>query len=526
MLFWKRLAAMLCALLLAGSGDVSLAEAARDTVSILTIRITPDPDSEVMHQISELLDLNLKITGVSDYRYEEQLGILLSSGQAPDVFGVGVGSAASNMLRAAATITVDELKTWMPDVWATIEQRAKANNISLERLLARWSMDGELKGFTTGRYNNSLPYGILIRTDILEELGFDMPQTIADWDALLRAWKKAYPDTYPLTCTNGGADQAFYMFLSAYGVRRDEWILTHNGLEYAPFMPGMRAALEQLRAWYDAGLIDPDYFALYADADAPSRLLAEGQTFFWQYYILENSLTPMPYYGTLVSRVTENHPDAAFDWAPFPSLGDGSKPLVANSDLFSGYMVCFSEQLAQNRDKLHRVMQAYNTLHINREAYFLQHFGLEGVTYSFTNDGVPTLLDEYTSNTAKSQSGFGWIHVSFLDGCDALRTLLMPQHFIDHVERLINAPDGIYSPTRVNYLCTPRVNGPLISSAGVDYGAQNEAWLKEWDALFTAIVIGLKDMNDFDSFITQWRSAVGDDMVALVNELYLAQWIE
>ena len=522
----KRIAVLLCMTLLLTAPVCALTEQARDKVSILTIRITPNPDSEVMRRISDLLGINLEVTGVSDSRYDEHLIMLIASGKTPDVFGVRVGSGSSDILRAATTLTVDELKTWMPDVWTTIEERAADSGMTIERLLGRWSLDGELKGFTTGRYNNSLPYGILIRTDVLDALGFDMPQTIADWDALLRAWKTAYPDTYPVTCTNGGEDQAFYMFLSAYGVRRDEWILTENGLEYAPFMPGMRAALEQLRAWYDAGFIDPDYFALYADADAPDRLLAEGETFFRQYYSLENSLTPMPQYGTLISRVMEKYPGATFDWAPFPTLGDGSKPLVANSDLFSGYMVCFGEQLAQNRDKLHRVMQAFNTLHIDREAYLLQHFGIEGVTYSYTGEGTPMLLDGYTSNAAKSQFGFGWIHVGFLDGCDAFRKKQMPAHYTDNIARLLEDPEGIYSPSRVNYLNTPRVNGPLISAEGVDYGTQNETWLKDWDALFTAIVIGLKDINDYDDFIAKWRAAVGDDMVALANELYLAQWTE
>lgn len=526
MRLWNRIAALLCTMLMVVPASPALAEKQQDAVSILTIRITPDPDSEVMRRISELLGVNLEITGVNDSRYDEQLNMLLASGKSPDIFGVGVGSGSSDMLRAAATITVDEMKTWMPDIWATIEQRAANSNISIERLLERWSVDDNLKGFTTGHYNNSLPYGILIRTDVLDELGFDMPRTIADWDALLRAWKAAYPDTYPLTCSNGGADQAFYMFLSAYGVRRDEWILTDNGLEYAPFMSGMRAALEQLRIWYDAGLIDPDYFALYADADAPDRLLVEGETFFRQYYSLENSLTPMPQYGLLVSRIMDKHPSAAFDWAPFPTLGDGSKPLVANSDLFSGYMVCFGEHLAQDRDRLHQIMQALNTLHINHEAYFLQHFGIEGVTYTHTSEGVPTVFDGYATNAAKAEAGFGWIHVSFLDGCDALRKMQMPAHFTDNIARLMEDPEGIYSPSRVNYLNTPRVNGPLISTEGIDYGTQNEAWLKEWDALFTAIVIGLKDMNDYDEFIAEWRAAVGDDMTALANELYLAQWIE
>lgn len=527
MKLWKQIAALLCVTVLLAVQSPAQAQQEQDDVCILTTRITPNQDSEVMRRIDELLGVHLKITGVSDSQYDEQLNMLLASGKSPDVFGVGVGNTTSDtLLRAAATITADELKTWMPDVWATIEQRAEAQDIAIERLLERWSVDGELKGFTTGRYNNSLPYGILIRTDILQQLGFDMPQTIADWDALLRAWKKAYPDTYPLTCSNGGADQAFYMFLSAYGVRRDEWILTQNGLEYAPFMPGMRAALEQLRTWYDAGLVDPDYFVLYADSYAPDRLLEEGQTFFRQYYSLENSLTPMPQYGALVSRVIENNPDAVFDWAPFPTLGDGSKPLVANSDLFSGYIVCFGEQLARDRDKLHRVMQAINTLHINQEAYTLQHFGIEGVTYSYTSDNIPTVFDEYNTNAAKEKAGFGWIHVSFLDGCDAFRIAQYPSYFMDNIARLLEDPDGIYSPERVNYLNTPRVNGPLVSAEGVDYGALNETWLKEWDALFTAIVIGLKDISDYDQFVAEWQAAVGSDMVTLANELYLAQWIE
>lgn len=497
-----------------------------DTVTILTTRITPDPDSDVMKRVEELTGIRLNIIGVSDAHYAGRLSFLLASNNAPDVYAADISNQNYNALSTAAAISWEEMEEWMPDICATIRERAKSSGISLDSLLKRWSVNGELKGYTTGQYSITIPYGILIRTDILDELGFTMPRTIDDWDRLLHAYKEKYPDHYPLTCSNGGSNQAFYSFISAYGVRRDEWILRDNRLDYAPLMDGMRDALLLLHRWYEDGLIDPSYFLYYADNSYPQQALIRGDTFFYQYYSLENALDENEIPGSLTTLVRENFPDAAFDWCPFPTVSDEIKPVVGTSDIFSGFIICFGEHLEHDRDKLHTIMRFYNELHTNKELYLLQHCGIEGVTYDWNKDHIAVVRrSEYPDYDSHSAAGFGWVNNSFSDACDELRALNTPLHYRQNIANLVEDPAGMYSSSYVDYLNWPRVNGPLITKENTDLSLLNEPYLKQWDSMFTGVILGIKTFDELDAFLEEWRNAVGNEMISLANELYLDQYL-
>lgn len=521
----KAITLLLTVCMLAGYGMVGAsAEAPKETISIFTTRVTPDPKSEAMQQLMEKLGVNLDVFAVPDADYATKLNLFIASSDLPDVYAAST-SGDLNPLRAAATISIEDVKEYAPDIYALMEKRAANLGMSLDKLLERWSIDGELKGFHTGKLNNSLPYGILIRTDVLEELGQEMPTTIAEWDTLLRAYKEKYPDSYPLTCMNGGESQAFYMFLSAYGLRRDEWILRDEQLVYAPFEPQMRDALIQFNTWYDAGLVNPEYFSMYADNSAPRTELFNGNTFFYQYYNTNLQVEPPYDEGSIASQVVANFPDATFDWAPFPTLGrEGDKATVTNADLFGGYIVSIGSHLQNNPEKIHAILTMFNTLSSDEDAYLLSRYGAEGMHYDMV-DGVPVVRAEFSSNEARNAAGFGWLVAVDVDGQDEIVEKFRSKHHAQQYASLIEDPDGLYGRNTVNYIDSPRVNGPLVSPSGENLDTKNQAYQTQWNTMFTAVIVGQSTIEDFDAFIEEWKKDVGNDMVEAANANYLDQWL-
>jgi ABC-type glycerol-3-phosphate transport system substrate-binding protein len=524
----KTLALLLCALLFAsvpsGFGSTVLASEPTTTISIFTTRVTPDQKSEAMVRLQERLGVKLDVTSVPDADYNTKLNLFIASSDLPDVYGAAP-NGDQNAMRAAASITVDEIQEYAPDIYSLFATRAEQVGLSIDKLLARWTVDGSLRGFHTGKLNNALPYGIMIRTDVLEELSFDMPKTIGDWDALLRAYQAAYPGSYPLTCMNGGDTQAFYMFLAAYGLRRDEWILRDDSLIYAPFQPEMRDALLQFKAWYDAGLVNPEYFSMYADNSAPRTELFNGNTFFYQYYNTNLQMEPPFNEGSIASQVAANFPDATFGWAPIPTLDDGGiKPVVANADLFGGTIVSLGGHLNNDRDKIHTILSAFNMLSADEEAYLLSRYGVEGLHYDMV-DGVPVNHAEYSSNEARSEAGFGWLVMVDVDGQDELVEKFRPEYHKKQYAELIEDPDGLYGRNTVSYIDTPRVNGPLNAPDGENLDVLNQAYLTQWNTMFTAVIVGQSSIEQFDAFIAEWKQAVGDAMVEAANRDYLPQYL-
>ncbi|UKS29481.1 extracellular solute-binding protein [Paenibacillus sp. HWE-109] len=487
------------------------------TADVFTIRIQPDPKSEVMKQVNEKLGLKLNVTAVPDADYDTKLNLFIASGQMPDVYG-GYTNSSDALFDSAADLTEEEIKQYAPKTYASFVSRAgdqKAN------ILKTWSKGGKLKGFSNGNLNNSLPYGVVVRSDILAELGVSMPKTIADWDQLLKKYKDKYPKNYPITVQNGGEKQAMYYFLSAFGVRRDEWIYKENSFQFAPFMPGMRDALIQLNKWYKAGYINPEYYTMYQNSTAPVNEFVKGNALFYQYYNTTLQSNPPYDEGSVGAKLLANFPNAKLDWVPLPTLEDGSKPIIANAPMFSN-LTFFSKSLEKDRDKLHAIMTAWDKLFSDPELYTLVKYGLKDTHYSIVNGAIVT-KQEFSTNDAKAKEGFGWPFNSAFDPTDEVNKVVLPPFVQENRQKLLFDDNGIYSRKNLEYINTndkPNVNGPITSESGEKLDIKNQTYMTQWNTIFTSIIVGSKKIEDFDSFIADWKKQIGDELVKSANRLY------
>ncbi|UKS29483.1 extracellular solute-binding protein [Paenibacillus sp. HWE-109] len=488
-----------------------------NTVHIFTTRIQPDPKSEVMKQINEMLGLQFNVTAVPDADYDTKLNQFIASGQMPDVYG-GYTFSSDALFDSAADLTEEEIKQFAPHIYASFVSRAGDQK---DHILQTWSKGGKLKGFSNGNLNNSLPYGVVIRSDILAELGVNMPRTIADWDQLLKKYKVKYPNKYPITVQNGGESQAMYYFLSAYGVRRDALIYKDNVFQFAPFMPGMRDALIQLNKWYEEGYINPEYYAMYQNSTIPIKEFVKENALFYQYYNTILQINPPYDEGSIGAMLMLNFPNAKLDWVPLPTLGDGSKPVFSNAPMFSN-LTFFSKSLEKDRDKLHAIMSAWDKIFSDPKLYTLVKYGLKDTHYSIIN-GAIVAKQEFSTNDAKAMEGFGWVFNSTFDPTDEVNKVVLPPFVQENRQKLIYDDNGIYSRKNIDYLVTadkPSIEGPITSESGERLDVMKYLFMTEWDTMFTSVIVGAKKIEDFDSFIADWKQQNGDELVRNANRLY------
>jgi putative aldouronate transport system substrate-binding protein len=489
----------------------------KTTVKVFTTRIQPNPNSEVIKQVNEKLGVNLKITAVPDAEYETKLNLFVASGEMPDVYG-GYITSSKALFDSAADLTEEEIKQYMPNIYASFVSRAGDQK---DRILELWSRDGKLKGFSNGMLGNSLPYGVAIREDILEELEVNMPITIADWDNLLKKYKAKYPNHYPITVQNGGEGQAMYFFLSAFGVRRDAWIYKDNEIQYAPFMPGMRDALIQLNKWYKDGYINPEYYTMYQNSSAHIDEFVKNDPLFYQYYNNSMQIEPPFDEGTIGAKLLANNPNAKLEWAPFPTKGDGSKAIVANAPMFTN-IILFSKKLEKDRDNLHKIMSAWDNVFSDPETFTLVKYGLEDVHHTIVN-GAPVVKQEFSTNDAKANEGFGWPFNGGFDATDEVNEKILPAYVKENRQKLLFDDNGLYSKKNVDYLVTndkPTVEGPITNEAGENLDGRNQTYTTQWNTMFTSVIVGEKTINDFDTFIADWKKQLGDELVKNANRLY------
>ena len=136
----------------------------------------------------------------------EQLMLILASGNAPDLIQANPSPAVANLARAGALTQLDE----------AFEKVAKNLKATLpNEALELGKIDGKL--YILVRYTGGATIGsIAVRKDWLEELGLDIPKTLEEYYNVLKKFKEAKPDCIPLVVD--GSLYRFIHFMGAFGI--------------------------------------------------------------------------------------------------------------------------------------------------------------------------------------------------------------------------------------------------------------------------------------------------------------------
>ncbi|WP_054023588.1 hypothetical protein [Bacillus sp. FJAT-28004] len=486
------------------------------TIKIFSSRIQPNPDSEAMKAISEKLGHHLEVTAVPDTSYQDKLNLYYASNDLPDVFGITSEEIKKN---GTAKFTVEDLEKYMPLMYEAATKQYKEYGYDIQEMWDRFSVDGKLATISMGNKELTYPYGLVIRQDLLDEFGLQLPKTLNDWEVFLKAYKQKYPDKYPITAR--GKDliyQSFYTFIAAFGTSYDSWQKKDNQLVFGPFIPEMRDALELLSSWYKAGYINPEWITM--DVAALNNEWINGNTVSFQYTKLDNVITAPYTPGSMFDQLAAKNPKVKIQWAPYPNWKDGVKPALNAYELVGKQGVSFSKELEKDPDKLHAVMGVVDKLFNDEEIYMLKNFGIQGKTYDIV-DGIPVIKKELNNADGNVKEGFGWFFASGSPGVnwDLVKTT-KNKTYLDNLEKHAEDPAGYYSQANNDWAIS-RVNGPLTSPSGENLDVKGKTKYEEWHRMFAEVIIGSKSLADFDKFIEQWKKEWGNEATEAANRLYL-----
>ena len=102
--------------------------------------------------------------------------------------------------------------------------------------------------------------GLMIRTDWLNELGLQPPQTVQDWHDVLVAFKdkKNIAGPYTQAWSNRGR-----MFMPSFGILNGMYVsAADKKVHFGQVEPGYRQWIDTMAKWYQEGLIDKDIVTL------------------------------------------------------------------------------------------------------------------------------------------------------------------------------------------------------------------------------------------------------------------------
>ncbi len=229
--------------------------------------------------------------------------------------------------------------------------------------------------------------GPIIRKDWLDELGLEVPETIAEWHDVLIAFKEHKGAKAPLTFL-GVPNPLFGIegggFVGAFGIKKD-FYQEQGKVKFGAIEPEYKAFLALFRDWFKEGLIDPNLAAVDSETQDTSMILGRSGASIW------NAGAGI---GTWLPLMQAKDPSVELAPAPYPVLNKGDRPKFGQFAPAVGASggVAISTSNPHVEEAARMLDYGYSP-----EGHLLFNFGMEGVSYEM-KDGDPTYTDLILKN--------------------------------------------------------------------------------------------------------------------------------
>ena len=498
---------------------------AADDVTVIRwfgTRGVPGPDAPIPPLLEELVsrkvgfDVKFEIYGAVD-NHMEIIQLNLAANDLPDLFHVF--NINEDFLRqASAKFEVQEMAENMPE--STKWLRGLMNQLGLDEdetwAIYQDSSDGRMWGTPRIWDLGWVPSGQMWRKDVLDDLGYETPTTIAETEEVFAAYKAAFPDKYAMGAS-GKAPwwQAFDQVFNAYGIVAGGQGMRDGMLKQHFTFPEFKEALATLRNWYAKGYIDPE-FITHNNGDK-FRIFAQGD------YLTTEWMGRQSWTGDenarSIGELVHNVPGAMAVPGTHIAKDANSKPLQRVWNPFLTQLIVFGKHLDDDHEHIHKIMQVADLISLDPETKLLAGFGIEGEHYTIPEgETAPQLvpaINALSTADRTDQFGFGF----YWDGTFSTYSFqsstieaLIEEHVLD--------PNGTYGANKLD-LWFPVVGGPVRNESGEDIGAMMAGDAKLDSFVMTVqIVTGKRPLDYYDEWLEYYYANGGHQWEEHATRLY------
>ena len=312
----------------------------------------------------------------------EKFNIMIAGDNLPDIiqfnweqnYPGGPGKA----IKDKVIIDINEIKDSAPNLYAYLKDHDDVRKLS--------STDGgEQFAFPFVRGDESLRInkGPVLRKDWLDDLGLSVPETIDEWETVLRAFKDKKGATAPLSVTYTQMKDTT-AFVGTFNTMLNFYI-DGNTVKHGFLDPQLKDFLVTMNKWYTEGLLDRDFAT--ADSATIDSYILNGNT-----GAVVCSL------GGGIGRYMTAAPDDKYMLvgAPYPVTEKGK--ICEFNALQRAVPPAFGSYAAISADCKHRELAAKLLDYgYSEKGKMLYNFGIEGESYEMV-DGYPKYTDLIVNN--------------------------------------------------------------------------------------------------------------------------------
>ncbi len=399
----KKLLGLLLAICLAlSAASVSLAEEVAYPLSDEKINIsylfpfTPNGRLESLDEMmmfgamEELTNVHLDFITTTDVI--TQFNLMVSAGEMPDIAfikALELPNGVASYIEDGTILALNDYMQYAPNLSKVYEEHP-------EWLKAMTLEDGSIYGIPKIKSEHVLlnTQGLEIRQDWLDRLGLQVPTTIDEWDAVLKAFKEQDAngngdanDEIPFSCialSNLGQERSFLgVFALGYGLT-DTFCVKDGKVLFSPYQNEFKDLLTKLNEWYAKGYIDADY--LTNDADVLGAKMTSniaGSTM----HHLNHGMAKF-----LAAWAAEGLTEYNIVGTPYPMAPDGN--VYSHATMPEVGVVSLVLTSANQHPK--ETMQ-YFDYYFSEAGKILYNYGIEGLSYTMV-DGKPQYTEDVTNN--------------------------------------------------------------------------------------------------------------------------------
>ena len=352
--------------------------------NFLSTEVTNFGDTELAKQLEEDTGIKVKYIHPAQGGQSEQFNLMIASEELPDIIQYDWTNYGAQAAIDDGTILPlnDVIDKWAPNLKKVLNDYPK-----YDKMVKTDEGNYYIFPCLAGEDKFRIYTGPVVRQDWLDKLGMDVPETIDDWDKMLRGFKNELGVSLPISASMSNLAT---IFSGAYGVYQVMYL--ENGKPvYGQAQEGWKDFLKQMNKWYKEGLIDQNV------ATFDSNMLTTNML---------NDRVGATFTGGAsgIGRWTQSRTDGK-DFrpvgAPYPVKTKGSKPQF--STLSTGYYPASSYAISgqcKNPELAARFMDYGYT----EKGSMLYNFGIEGITYEM-KDGNFKFTDSVLNNPDGFQKG-------------------------------------------------------------------------------------------------------------------------
>jgi ABC-type glycerol-3-phosphate transport system substrate-binding protein len=451
------------------------------------------PVTPISEEIRKRTNIRLVYEAVPASNYNEKKKMLLATRNLPDIIQIDKQDmndfASSGVLLPLTSYMNSGLTPNFSAIWNKYPQ------------LKSLTVDGELYGFPAiARNEVKNGFGPVIRVDLLEKHGLQVPATFDELLTTLSALKQLYPDSVPWTIRKGTSQllaTSAYMLGSGYyignGIYYDQ-DLDGGRYVYGPATMQFKRVLAYFNRAFELGVLDPDY-AVSTQQQWTEKLVG-GRSFFF----LDNSGFGLNFTRSL----RRTSPEASFQLIPVPEYAPGKTRAFYYPTTISGKIFAVSSRTkdADTVVKLLDWMYAEETSN-------LMNFGLEGVHYKKNEKGEPVYAASYVESFKDASPTPYYALYSDLGCCQLGFTPLYSNTMSQfQIEKLTGNWDELNETywrlvSKDPAYREPMLDPPLTRQEAHRVKELNRRLNDKLEQEFDKFIMGVKPIEEYDGIIAQ-----------------------